>query len=133
MKRYLKTPEEVVQALKDGKVVESEGYSYKLVNGVICSFYKQGYYKWNVGGAIFQSDEPYVDEPEQLKLEVGKFYKTRNGKKAFVYGKYKNTNEIYPYAVVTVTDPISESTVTENGKRCIGQETCSDLVAPWEE
>lgn len=130
MKRYLKSPEEVVQALKDGKVVESEGYSYKLVNGVICSFYKQGYYKWNVGGAIFQSDEPYVDEPEQLKLEVGKFYKTRDGKKAFVYAKFSGVP--FPFYVVK-ENSISTYNVDIKGRSDFSTTEYNDLVAPWEE
>lgn len=130
MKRYLKSPEEVVQALKDGKVVESEGYSYKLVNGVICSFYKQGYYKWNVGGAIFQSDEPYIDEPESLKLEVGKFYKTRNGKKAFVYGKI-GIKYPYPFYVALI-GKLDTYNVNAEGKHTDDRHPL-DLVAPWEE
>ena len=125
MKRYLKSPEEVVQALKDGKVVESEGYSYKLVNGVICSFYKQGYYKWNVGGAIFQSDEPYVDEPEQLKLEVGKFYKTRDGEKAVILAADENQSFF-----VAVIGKYNTFFVNNKGLACKKQ---LNLVAPWEE
>lgn len=36
MKRYLKTPEEVIKALKEGKEIKDEkGYSYKLVDGFI--------------------------------------------------------------------------------------------------
>lgn len=130
MKRYLKSPEEVVQALKDGKVVESEGYSYKLVNGVICSFYKQGYYKWNVGGAIFQSDEPYIDEPESLKLEVGKFYKTRDGKKAFVYGKI-GIEYPYPFYVALI-GKLDTYNVNAEGKYTDDKHPL-DLIALWEE
>lgn len=132
MKRYLNTIEEIAEALQNEKVVfiGNDDNQLKLVNGIMFKF--NGKITINPS-ILFEPNHIYTYDVEPLKLEVGKFYKTRDGKKAFVYGKYKNTNEIYPYAVVTVADPISESTVTENGKRCIGQETCSDLVAPWEE
>ena len=132
MKRYLKSPEEVVQALKDGKVVESEGYSYKLVNGVICSFYKQGYYKWNVGGAIFQSDEPYIDEPESLKLEEGKFYKTRAGRKVWITYAIKDEHEYYPFCCI-VLGGNEVYYVNEQGFVVSTETSELDLVAPWEE
>lgn len=75
MKRYLKTIEEVIQALKDGKTVEDKDYKYRLVSGIICSVDKEeeqkGCSNWAIGETIFKWANPYVMEPEVLKLEVG--------------------------------------------------------------
>ena len=34
MKKYLKTPEEVISALKEGKTVHSDCGEYKIIDGV---------------------------------------------------------------------------------------------------
>ena len=87
MKKYLKTPEEVIDVLQDGKVVTNkEGCHYKMYKGVIFCFWKNKK-QWDITFTLGYSDDLYVDEPEPLKLEVGKFYKTRDGRKAFVYAK----------------------------------------------
>ena len=88
MKKYLKTPEEVIQALKEGKEVKTDGgYHYKMIDGVICHFYEED---WTVGSNIEEYERPYIEEAEPLKIEVGKFYKTKDNKKAYVYYQYGN-------------------------------------------
>ena len=92
MKRYLNTPEEITAALKEGKVVlDRTGNKYKSINGFIVVSYISG--GWGVDPFIGNHAGLYVDEPKPLKLEVGKFYKTRDGRKALVYGKYKETKD----------------------------------------
>ena len=79
MKKYLKTPKEVINALYEGKEIRSGDYIYKMIDGLICYFKKGG---WAVGVYINDIEKPYIEEAEPLKFEVGKFYKMRNGKKA---------------------------------------------------
>ena len=132
MNRYLNTPEEITAALKEGKVVlDRTGNKYKSINGFIVVSYISG--GWGVDPFIGNHAGLYVDEPKPLKLEVGKFYKTRDGRKALVYGKYKETNEVYPYTVVVVGEPMSEICVSKAGEVVVGAENIEDLVAPWEE
>lgn len=128
MKRYLKTPEEVIDALQAGKVVfDFSGYSYKMYKGVI--FWKDGK-QWEVVPTLGYSYGLYIDEPEPLKLEVGKFYKTRDDRKAFVYKITRNA--VYPCWVVLVN---SNETYccTVDGQYTTNEERNRDLIAPWEE
>lgn len=130
IKRYLKTPEDVVDALQSEKIVTDGAYRYRLYKGIIVG--TDGY-NWDVSPVLDNDYNLYVEEPKLLKLEVGKFYKTRDGRKALVYGKYKETNEVYPYTVVVVGEPMSETCVSKAGKVVVGAENIEDLVAPWEE
>lgn len=130
-KRYLTTPEGVVQALKEGKVVVGKQYKYKLIDGVICSLNeRQGCHRWTVGDTIFDSKTPYIEEPDPLKVEVGRFYKTRNGKKAFVFAKITNCS--YPFYVATVGE-LNAYSVNEEGRQTNSEPLPLDLVFPWEE
>ena len=128
-KVYLKTPEAVIKALKEGKVIKDDnGYSYKLVDGFIVSTYKNHFI---VGDNIFNIDNhPYILEEEPLKIEVGKFYKTRNGRKAFVCA-----NTYTGLCWVVIIDSSADRTFccTVDGMFCPGEENEKDLVAPWEE
>lgn len=131
MKRYLNTPEEVIRALKEGKVVKGKDYKYKLIDGIICSLNeKQGCHRWTVGDTIFDSETPHIEELEPIKLEVGKFYRTRNGKKTFVFAKI--TNYSYPFYVATVGE-LNAYSVNAEGRQTNSEPLPLDLVAPWEE
>lgn len=128
-KRYLKTPEEVIDALQDGKVViDGEGYSYKLYRGIIFWKYKN---KWAVTPTTSCLYGLYVNEPEPLKLEVGKFYKTWDGRKAWIM-EYLPTEDTYPFRVAAQKE-YSIYTVTKEGRRYSKGVSGLDLVAPWEE
>lgn len=137
MKRYLKTPEEVVQALKDGKTVEDKDYKYRLVSGIICSVDKEeeqkGCSNWAIGEAIFKWAKPYVMEPEVLKLEVGKFYKTRDGRKASVLNVVKDDTISCPVRVVVVDNNYEPYFIRKSGRLYKNEENAWDIVAPWEE
>ena len=88
MKKYLNTPEEVIKALKEGKEVKSNfDYCYKMIDGVICVFCGGG---WVFGTHIDNEEKPYIEEVEPLKIEVGKFYRTKGNKKAYVYFAHGN-------------------------------------------
>ena len=94
MKRYLKTPEEVIKALKEGKVVKSKNVKYRLIDGIICSFNKEnGRKMWTVCNSISEYEKAYIDEPEPFKIEVGKWYETHDHQKARCVLKYLKEKE----------------------------------------
>lgn len=129
-KRYLKTPEEVVQALKEGKEVLSDTfgyYKYKMFDGIVCRY--NGDF-WTLNACLDGAAKIYVNEPEPLKLEVGKFYKTRDGRKAIVFAKIGREYP-YPFYVAKVENPVTYS-VDADGRKT-DEENPSDLVATWEE
>lgn len=129
-KRYLKTPEEVINALKEGKVVKSENKKYKLIDGIICAFHEQyGNKQWIVGHSIFEYEDAYIEEPEPLKLEVGKFYKTRGGKKVIVLADTRKEK----FFVAQIGKWTNSYTVRKNGHIYEKAENDFDLVAPWED
>ena len=126
-KVYLETPEEVIKALKEGKVIKDDnGYSYKLVDGFIVSTQDYDVY---IGATISGLEKPYILENEPLKLEVGKFYKTRAGRKAFVYAKI-GFDYAYPFFVVRA-GKLDSYNVNEEGKQASNDQSL-DLVTPWE-
>ena len=70
MKRYLKTPEEVIKALQDGKEVrDKHGSICKLVDGIIISKLNDFF---EIGKPIRSVNKPYILEEESIKIEVGK-------------------------------------------------------------
>lgn len=128
MKRYLKTPEEVIDALQAGKKIEAGDFEYRLVGEVLIAINKTDK-SWAVNAGIYSDDIPFIEEPEPLKLEIGKFYKTRNGRKAWVIACQQSFH--YPYVVAILGDPCSY-TVLENGSFSEARTSPDDLVAPWE-
>lgn len=131
-KRYLKTPEEVVQALKEGKTVEINMMYYVLKDGLLTCYAKNKTGSlWSVNPAIYDTERPYVEEPKQLKLEVGKFYKTRDGRKAWIIEDSLDWGA-FPFRVATQGEPGSYY-VAKDGIRFPGDTNGTDLVAPWED
>lgn len=130
-KRYLTTPEEVTAALKEGKVVlDRTGNKYKSINGFIVVSYISG--EWGVDPFIGNHEGLYVEEPKPLKLEVGKFYKTRDGRKAFVYTITEEA--AYPCWVVLVNSSEGGTyCCTIDGQYTTNEEHNKDLIATWEE
>lgn len=133
-KKYLKTPEEVIQALQDKKeVFDFLGNNYKLVNGIIIYRTQKG--GWGINAHIGHSDKLYVDETESLKLEVGKLYKTRRGDKVIVlYINDKNDAGNWPVLVSIVGKANCSYSVSKTGDYfSSGNGTAWDIVAPWED
>ena len=89
MKKYLNSVEEVLKALKEGKEVESDNDScFELVDGWIVETRGNG--TKIINSAMFFEDDGYkvyTEEPEPLKFEVNRAYKTRNGDKVFLDSK----------------------------------------------
>lgn len=129
MKKYLNTPEEVIKALKKGNEVKSDGYSYKMIDGVICYFGAGG---WTVGMHINEDETPYIEEVEPLKFEVGKFYKSRNGNK-LLCGFIGNEILCYPIKLVSQVNG-NEVLVTFEGKyNKTNQISQNDIIGEWED
>lgn len=128
-KVYLNTPEEVIKALKEGKEVlgGETGLKYTLMDGFIIG--KLGN-DFSVGTNIIHKEKPFILEEEPLKIEVGKFYKTRNGKKARCFFKY--TNGIFKFTIDFCCDTFE---MRENGKCCgsLGTEFPLDIIGPWDD
>lgn len=129
MKRYLKTPEEVVDALKAGKKIEAGDFEYRLVGEVLIAINKTDK-SWAVNAGIYSDDIPFIDESEPLKLEVGKFYKTRDGRKAWITEEIEHDS--YPFRVATQNE-INFYRVAKDGRRFPDDTDETDLVAPWED
>lgn len=130
-KRYLKTPEEVMMALKEGKTIKTDnGYTYELIDNFIIQTFLGKIRSINT--PIFFDTDYYIDEPEPLKLEVGKFYKTRDGRKAYVYAK-TDTGKYNCWVVIVNSFTGGNFCCTVDGKYAAGTESGKDLVAPWEE
>ncbi len=130
MKIYLKTPEEVIDALQAGKKVETEGLGYRFINGILTATSTTDT-NWIVYPGIYSNGIPYINEPESLKLEVDKFYKTRDGRKAWVM-ECTDMKGAFPFRVATQRE-CSTYVITKDGRRYFEDTDRTDLVAPWEE
>lgn len=126
MKKYLKTPEEVVDALKEGKTVYAKkNAKYKLYNGMIIGKDPDKNI-WAVGAYILDNGKPYIKKSEPFKIEVGKFYKTRDGKKARCFLIQANVPKF-------CVDNYGIFTTDMNGKVFKHYEEANDIIGPWEE
>ena len=127
-KVYLETPEAVIKALKEGKVIKDDnGYSYKLVDGFIVLTYKNSFIVGENVGNI--DNQAYILEEEPLKVEVGKFYKTRDGRKAWVVSRQQD--EHYPY-IIAILDEVDAYAVTKDGRFYDDRSHSFDLVGQWD-
>lgn len=118
--------DEFCEALKAGYLLRSEDVYIQLKENM---FYFLAEELGNVSDPvhIFQ-----YEKPEPLKLEVGKFYKTRDGRKAFVYTRTEDA--AYPCWVVLVNSSEGGTyCCTVDGQYTTNEEHNKDLVAPWEE
>lgn len=67
-----------------------------------------------------------------LKIEVGKFYRTREGGKAVCISDCRNSKE-YPYAMAYIGGNGDLDAVSVNGLVYIGEMDAKDIVAEWTE
>lgn len=126
MKKYLKTPEEVIDALHAGKKVHGDfADEYRFYRGFLIGK-REGYYAINA--AISEMEDPYIEEPEPLQIEVGKFYKTRGGEKARCYCQSKQKS------FFTIDgEPDGYYVWADTGRFWRGDATSScDIIGPWE-
>lgn len=127
-KVYLETPEAVIKALKEGKVVKSQNVKYKLIDGIICSFHEEyGRKLWTVCNSIYEYEKPYIDEPEPLKIEVGNWYETRDHQKARCYNFDNNS---YFFTIDNYTVFMTDTKGSFRRKQLISD---LDIIGPWME
>ncbi len=132
MKKYLKTPEEVIKAFKDGKEVKNTlNWTYKFVDGFIVLFSSKEDNHWTINSSIGDTEKPYIEEAEPLKFEVGKFYKMRNGEKALLVFVGEKRNG-YWYKFVNQKDGDSFWT-NENGLNVSVEARPWSIIGEWEE
>lgn len=126
MKKYLKTPEEVIDALHAGKKVHGDfADEYRFYRGFLIAK-REGYYAINA--AISEMEDPYIEESEPLKIEVGKFYKTRGGEKARCF--YVNKREAY----FTIDGECQLFATYLAGNYLSNKEPSEyDIIGPWED
>ena len=128
-KIYLETPEAVIKALKEGKEVRDKyGSICKLVDGIIISKLNDFF---EIGKPIRSVNKPYILGEEPFKIEVGKFYKTRDGRKAWIT-EYRDTEDVFPFLVAAQKE-LALYSVTKEGRFYSEGISGTDLVAPWEE
>lgn len=131
-KVYLKDlqPDEIIRRLKAGEVFKEEkgNYEKKLIDGIICTIYANN--KYIINDYLISNDETsYFEEQEELKLEVGKCYKTRDGRKAFIASK--NNNSDYPFWGI-IEGYTKGEIWQENGKYgALWKENRLDLISEW--
>jgi len=126
MKKYLKTPEEIAKAIQTGKRVETDEVEYRLVGKMLIAINKADK-SWAVNAVVYSEDNPYIAEPEPLNLEVGKFYKTRDGGKAWIIKKARGS---FPFLVAAEGED-STYTVNEFGSRYRKEVSGQDIIGPW--
>ena len=124
-KVYLETPEAVIKALKDGKEVRDKyGSICKLVDGIIISKLNDFF---EIGKPICSVNKPYILEEEPFKIEVGKWYETRDHQKARCY----NVDSGVCYFTI---DHYTCFTTNTKGIYWKGQEEDDlDIIGPWED
>ena len=128
MKTYLKdlTPDEVIRRLKAGEAIKNavdDTESYKFLDGFIVKHNDDGYF---LSCELYLSESPlYFETPDELKLEVGKCYKTRDGRKAFVY---KYDNPVFQGVLVESDGLLSWG---KDGRVFISREDDLDLISEW--
>lgn len=126
MKKYLKTPEEVIDALHAGKKVHGDfADEYRFYRGFLIGK-REGYYAINA--AISEMEDPYIEESEPLQIEVGKFYETRREKKARCF--YVNEREAY----FTIDGEWQFFATYLAGNYLSNKEPSEyDIIGPWED
>jgi len=138
MKTYLKnlTPEEIIKRLKNGEILHpvNPDFYIKMIDGVLCEFYNNELKFINVQvGSVYRPDSNegydfYFETEEPLTFEQGKFYKTRDGKKAYI----SRITTTYIYGIIT--EKTSSETWELDGTHWNKElPHKNDLISKWEE
>lgn len=132
MKRKIKDFKDFLECIKAGKkVTGNDGkWLYYFENGYICNKNKDGFVWYNTGVDTEDLSRMEVEEQEPLKIEAGKFYKTRKGEKAYCF-RFETetdlTNSIYSYVID------NRGIITTNSEGKHYSDKNYDIVGCWEE
>lgn len=130
MKTYLKdlTLDEVIDKLKSGESIkyDTSDAETKYRDNMLLTVLPDGKYTINVEISSCLNRVAYFETQDELKLEVGKCYRTRKGKKAFITYKEKNLCN------GAIFGSLDFFTWRENGKSVYStDENDLDLVEEW--
>ncbi len=132
-KIYLNTlkDEEVIERLKNGGVIHSEGNNckIKMMEGVIVTKFKD-VTQFGMGFTVYSHNDYYFEEDEKFEIKETGLYKTRDGRKAFVYRIDKNLSFSVDYCI---ENGLCESATEYGFSRTKYCECDNDLVSKWEE
>lgn len=125
-KVYLKDlqPDEIIRRLKAGEVVKSGSEIIKWIDGILCTLYNDGEITYNPLISVSKNSSCYFEEPEELKLEVGKCYRTRDGRKAFI----SVVDDMYAYGIIEGNSVVT--TWGHNGV-CDTDDDGGDIISEW--
>ena len=125
-KVYLETPEAVIKVLKEGKTVETDMKYYVLKDGLLNCYAKNKTGSWwSINSAIYDTDRPYILEEEPFKIEVGKWYETRDHQKARCF-------KINPGLCFFTIDNVGNFNTLTNGNYYINGKTSNlDIIDTW--
>ena len=109
--------EELTKALQEGKtLVDDDGYTYKLINGLICIFYKDSMFSNLLNPGISLDDNVKIQEPEpEFEITENQLaeYECRDGSKAVCYG-VRDDDSVLPFR--TIHDDGANNLVDIDGK-----------------
>ena len=129
-KVYLKDLQldEVIRRLKSGEILKNEQSKsqIKYIDGVLCRICENGTIEYNTNFWTCNIAH-YFEEPEELKLEVGKPYKTKSGEKAFITDFNKYTRK-YRGVIVGINEEFFSWQVQGI---LDGTDHAYDIVAEW--
>lgn len=129
MREYLNNlpTKEIIERLLAGKIAKNDlGRTLYAINGVLCSSIPNE--KTVIGACVGVSDfeNLYFEEPAELKLEVGKCYKTRDGRKAFISDIYEDKT-----CLGVISGEKNFYQWHDNGKFLGELENNTDLISEW--
>lgn len=122
MKVKINNIDEFCEALK-------AGYKITDINGVHIVSLGKSINLYGIGFA-FDFPDMYYEKPDLVKIECGKHYETRDGRKACVC--FYNAKEKYPFAGL-IEEVSGAVTWAENGLVCKNETNALDLVSEWKE
>ena len=130
------TPEEVIKRLRKGEVIKCEDSDkvFYMIDGILVNEdSKKSILVCPCFEISEQVDYLYFEEEEPFIITETGVYRTREGRKAFVYkiddGDF---DDKYPVNYILENDGTSHS-ATKRGKYNAKQETELDIVAKWED
>ena len=136
-KVYLRdlTPEQVTERLNKGEIIYNVNFPdwrYKYINGILCGIgsnsivYNDNIHIRNASSFFFKEQEP-------LNIKLGKFYETRDGRKAYCCSILRPCIlDTYGYYFIIEGSYVSYST-DRDGKHLTDTESALDIIEEWKD